>query len=184
MVLIQNMKDMVGFLLILLALIVFFAVAFLMLFGGDLDALTEAGASAHESYTASVLTSNTAISVSGFESFALSLMSTARMGMFGDFDFSVFNRAAHPEIARFLFFVFVLVVGVVALNALIALLSDSYAQVQEQQTEQSLRLLAALVIGARFCLYCHRSSAHTRIACVGAMHAVFAAILKRQVVMI
>jgi hypothetical protein len=39
MVLIQNLRDMVGFLLILAALVYFFAIAFLMLFAGDLAAL-------------------------------------------------------------------------------------------------------------------------------------------------
>ncbi|KAJ1620870.1 hypothetical protein T492DRAFT_847456 [Pavlovales sp. CCMP2436] len=79
-----------------------------------------------------------------------SLTFTFTAGIFGDFEMTTFDDGMmNALMGKTLFFFFMVITGVVALNALIAFLSDSYAQVQERQAEATLSLKASLIVCAR-----------------------------------
>jgi len=133
MALIQNIRDMVGFMLVIGIIIAFFSVSFMSLFPVSevarrrLEGGEDAG-------------------IAPFQGLSVALLQTFDMGLFGDFDTNDFDESISPAIAKVLFIFFMLITGVVALNALIALLGDSYAHVQEQKGEQSLRLYATCIV--------------------------------------
>jgi hypothetical protein len=125
MVLMQNVIDMVGFIVLVSTSIFFFSLAFLMLFvdadGGE----------------------------RGYRQAWHSLMSTFTMGVFADFDVHVLDggNTINTPMSVTLFVLFMVIVGVVSLNALIAFLGDSYAKVQDRQVEATLSLKARLIVG-------------------------------------
>jgi hypothetical protein len=62
------------------------------------------------------------------------LFSTFQLALLGQYDSGMFEDSEYMYLASFLFILAVVVVLVVALNALIALLGDSYSRVQEKAT--------------------------------------------------
>jgi len=129
MVLLQNVQDMIGFIFLVGLNIMFFAVAFMMLFKPEV--LED------ESYEGA-----------NHKTLLQSFTFTFTAGVFGDFDMATFEDGMmNAMMAKTLFFFFMVITGVVALNALIAFLGDSYAKVQERQTEATLSLKASLIVG-------------------------------------
>ena len=64
----------------------------------------------------------------------------------GDFDTAYFDGSKSPWASRFFFLILVVVVTVVVLNALIALLGDSYSQIQEKSTANKNMERAKLIV--------------------------------------
>jgi len=152
MVLLQNLQDMIGFIFLVLLTILFFAIAFMMLFRQDRVGDPDYDFASHATLTNS-------------------LMNTFTMGVFGDFELGTFEEGMMSSVmAKSLFVVFMVIVGVVSLNALIAFLGDSYAKVQERQVEATLSLKASLIVGAR----CGAAA-----ACACTRHQVCARLLRR-----
>ena len=129
-VLLHNVKDMSGFIVILFVILAGFTVMFRVLFKtvGDCEAVVtdtdDDGAVTNFAVTSDC-------SRGPFEIFALAAFGVFNMGIMGDFDSNDFNDSVSPWTSRVCFVLLVMIVTVVALNALIALLGDSYSQVQE-----------------------------------------------------
>ena len=123
----QNVLDMTAFLGLCVAIVIFCSLSFIIIF-----------------HTAPASDASDA----GFDlggSFATPFITTFNMGFFGDFDMSSFDTIASPLVGKFIFLVFMLLVSVVALNALIAILGDSAARVQETQVSTRNYELASLI---------------------------------------
>lgn len=127
MALIQNLRDMLGFIVVLSTIIVFFASSFLTLFpfesavvaaarrlaevgaDGAADAAagaadTAAGAAAATAMDTGAVASELAAALEkqpeGFGSFKEALLVTFNMGIFGDFDTDQFEASINPDIFR------------------------------------------------------------------------------------
>ena len=77
--------------------------------------------------------------VEGFLSMPEALISTFLIGVLGDFEISVFNKAENPVIATGLFLLLEFLVLILMLNLLIALVGSSYERVLETSAETLLR---------------------------------------------
>jgi len=118
-VLIANFRDVRGFLVILIVILVGFAVSFRLLFGGTID--------------------------SGFETLRMAFLSTFELTILGSYDSSIIYDATFSVLAALTFILAVTCVLVVALNALISILADSYAKVQENSVANRRREQASLI---------------------------------------
>ena len=128
-VLLQNVRDMRGFMIILFVILAGFTVIFRTLFDkveGNCDVIFSDPDDDNADFA---LTS--ACQRGPFEQFALVAFGVFNMGIMGDFDTDNFDNSVSPWTSRVCFILLVVVVTVIALNALIALLGDSYSQIQE-----------------------------------------------------
>ena len=62
-----------------------------------------------------------------------SIWNVFEMSILGSFDTGIFDSSKHGNISRFMFFIMEIYISLVSLNALIALLGDSYGNVQQNQ---------------------------------------------------
>ena len=137
-VLAQNFLDIRGFLIVLVVILIGFTVAFRLLFAnvvGDCKVALE--------------DTNTLISdcdVDPFGSMSRSLLSTFELTIIGSYDNAVLHDSDDSILAAIIFAIAVTVVLVVALNALIAVLGDSFSQVQEHLTANRRREKAELIV--------------------------------------
>lgn len=75
-----------------------------------------------------------------------SLLNVFMAGILGDFDMDSFENATDPALLLALFIVFLIVVSVVMLNALIALLGESFAKMQEKAVAENMMQRALLTL--------------------------------------
>ena len=130
-VLLQNVKDMRGFMVILIVILAGFTVIFRTLFDtveGHCEAILS---HTDDDGDVSGFAVSSDCSRGPFEKFALVAFGVFNMGIMGDFDTDNFDDSVSPWTSRVCFVLLVVVVTVIALNALIALLGDSYSQIQE-----------------------------------------------------
>lgn len=111
----NNMWDVRGFLVILACCLLGFALAFRVLFG-DIEGLCI----------------DEACTVDPFGTYTRSLMSTFELAVLGVYDPAILSDSRFRVLSAIVFVLAVMSVLVVALNALIAVLSDSYTRVQER----------------------------------------------------
>jgi len=119
-VLTANFRDVRGFLIILAAILAGFSVAFRVLFG-----------------------------VTGDESFGSlrrSFLSTFELTILGSYDPALLFETQFTALTVVIFILAVTCVLVIALNALISILADSYARVQENAVANQRRELASLCV--------------------------------------
>jgi len=109
------MWDIRGFLVILACSLFGFALSFRVLFG-NIEGLCI----------------DEACTVDPFGSYARSLISTFELAVLGVYDPAILSDSQFRVLSAIVFVLAVMSVLVVALNALIAVLSDSYARVQER----------------------------------------------------
>ena len=129
-VILQNMHDMRFFMVIVATFIVFFAVAFRVLYSSiEMD---------NEE-----VDDDTTI---GLDSFSDALLTMFNMGLFGAFSVGGFEGTATMAITVVLFVMLMLFVTVIALNALIAILGDSFDYAQELKTANQMKQRAELMV--------------------------------------
>ena len=137
-VLIQNFKDVSGFTCVLAVILFGFTVSFRLLLGsvdGECELeLNDAGVIGED------------CKVAPFHSMWRSFLSTFELTIVGSYNPGVFDDTDHTLLAVFTFVLAVTCVLVVALNALIAVLSDSYARVQENAVGNLRRERAELIV--------------------------------------
>ena len=75
-----------------------------------------------------------------------SFYTTFVMGMLGDFDTNGFASTAAPWLTMFIFTVVMLFTLVVGLNAIIAILGDSYDRVMDEKVSAANRQKAQLIV--------------------------------------
>jgi len=81
-----------------------------------------------------------------FANFIQSFYRTFLMSIMGDFDTEYLDKSESPGLARSLHILMCVLVSVIALNALIALLSDSFAGVKEDSTSSKRMGRAKLIV--------------------------------------
>ena len=118
----NNFWDVRGFVIVLACCLFGFALAFRVLFGNI------EGLCIDEECT-----------VNPFGSYARSLISTFELTVLGVYDPTILSDSQFRILSAIVFVLAVMCVLVVALNALIAVLSDSYARVQENATANRRR---------------------------------------------
>lgn len=119
-VLIANFTDVGGFLIVLTTILAGFAVSFRILFGPSGDET--------------------------FSSLRRSFLSTFELTIMGSYEPDLLYQNSNTVLAAFTFVLAVTCVLVVALNALISILADSYARVQENATANRRREQAQLIV--------------------------------------
>lgn len=119
-VLIANFRDVRGFLLILFCILLGFSVSFRLVFGSN--------------------------DYSAFSSLSRAFLATFELTILGSYDPVLLYESPYTALAAVLFVLAVTVVLVVALNALISILADSYARVQENSVANRRRERAALIV--------------------------------------
>jgi hypothetical protein len=120
-VLIANFRDVRGFLVILFSILFGFAVTFRILFGDNGDPY--------------------------FDSLRRSFLSTFEITILGTYDPSLlYDEASFRALSTVIFILAVTCVLVIALNALISILADSYAKVQEHAVANRRNERAALIV--------------------------------------
>ena len=130
-VLIRNMHDMGSFALVLFTLMAFAAVAFLLLFSSN--------PSAGEDDADDDITAN-------LGAFPEALLAMFTMGIIGETGTGGFSETANPVLTHAFFVSYITLVMVIALNALIAILGQSYAEAQAAQEATRVRLRAELIL--------------------------------------
>jgi Ion transport protein len=119
-VLSANAQDVQGFLVIITTILVGFSVAFRILFAETGD--------------------------ESFGSLRRSFLSTFELTVMGSYDPMILFETQHTVVAVITFILAITCVVVVALNALISILSDSYARVQENAVANRRREIASLIV--------------------------------------
>jgi Ion transport protein len=119
-VLTANFRDVRGFLIILSTILVGFSVIFRLLFGETGD--------------------------ESFGSLRRSFLSTFELTITGTYDTALLFETRYTVLAVISFILAITCVLVVALNALISILGDSYARVQEHAVANRRRELASLIV--------------------------------------
>lgn len=131
-VLSRNFWDVRGFLLVLLVIIVGFSASFRLLFATS-DQVCELELDPEtDELVQSCLPSP-------FGSFRRAVLSTFELTILGSYEQSLLFESRHSVLSVAIFVLAVTCVLVVALNALISLLADSYARVQEDATANKRR---------------------------------------------
>ena len=119
----QNVLDVRGFLVVLLAILVGFSIAFRVLFAQHsplcMVELVEDGSLVQE------------CDINPFGSLRRSLIATFELAILGSYDNAILYESDFSFLAALTFVLAITTVLVVALNALISVLADSYARVQE-----------------------------------------------------
>mmetsp|Transcript_46135 Transcript_46135/g.132903 ORF Transcript_46135/g.132903 Transcript_46135/m.132903 type:complete len:289 (-) Transcript_46135:437-1303(-) len=134
-VLSHNFWDVRGFLLVLLSIIVGFSASFRLLFAsGD-----SAGCGIFDQEFGEC-TDNP------FGSLRRAILSTFELTILGSYEPSLLQESNHTVLSIIVFVLAVTCVLVVALNALISLLADSYARVQEDATANERKERAELIV--------------------------------------
>jgi WD40 repeat protein len=118
-VLVANFRDVRGYLFILMVILVGFSVSFRVLFRDASE---------------------------GFDTLRRSFLSTFQMTLTSQYDADVIFEAEHHILAAIVFVMAITGVLVVALNALISILADSYARVQQNAVANRRREVAALIV--------------------------------------
>lgn len=137
-VLAQNAYDVRGFVLVLFSILVGFTVAFRLLFGdigGDCSMELDE--------------KDDLVQYCGKDPYGTlsdSLLSTFELAILGAYDSAIFDKSRFSFLAVLTFVLAVTVVLVVALNALIAVLGDSYSRVQEHSTANRRKEKAELIV--------------------------------------
>ena len=75
-----------------------------------------------------------------------SIHSAFTMSILGDFDTTIFDDVEHSSISYFMFYLAMVLVQVIALNALIALLGDSYSDVESSKNANQRKQRATLIV--------------------------------------
>ena len=141
-VLFKNVVDMQGFLFIMFVLILGFTVVFRLL----LSKLPNGGCDVigvNEDSTAAV---EWDCAPAPYEGFTESLFHVFTMSVLGDFDTGLFDDVQHSTLSKVMFIILMVGVAVVSLNAVIALLGDSYAEVNENKNATMRGERANLII--------------------------------------
>ena len=142
-VLMQNMIDMSGFLIILFVIIAGFAVIFRSLL---LNLEGECEIELLDNDGSGTTSFENDCNSPPFDSLGMSFYKVFNMAVLGDFENDYFDNSVSPWFSRLVFVVLVVVVTVIALNALIALLGDSYSRVQENITANKNMERAKLIV--------------------------------------
>jgi Ion transport protein len=137
-VLVQNFTDVQGFMVVLLTILFGFTTSFRLLFG-NVDGRCSVKLSENDEL-------DQTCEPDPFDSIGRSLLSTFELTILGSYDEGVLNGSDYSFLAILVFVAAVLSVLVVALNALIAVLSDSYARVQENAVANRRKERAELVV--------------------------------------
>jgi len=137
-VLISNFVDIRGFILVLMAIVVGFTAVFRLLFGD-----VEGACSLRLDENDEVIED---CDLQQFGTLHKSLLSTFELAVVGAYDSAIFDESQYSLLAGFAFVAAVTVVLVIALNALIAVLGDSYSRVQEHETANRRRERAELIV--------------------------------------
>lgn len=119
-VLTANVRDVRGFLIILSAIMAGFSVAFRILFGATGD--------------------------EGFGTLRRSFLSTFEMTITGSYDPVLLFESPYPALAVVTFVLAITCILIIVLNALISVLADSYARVQESAVANRRREMASLIV--------------------------------------
>lgn len=137
-VLIQNFIDVGGFMIVILAILMGFTVAFRLL-------LAEVPGECKVTLEDENVLSNDCDG-DPFGSLSRSILSTFELTIMGSYENGILYEAKEKVMVAIVFVTAVTVVLVVALNALIAVLGDSYARVQENLTANRRREQAELIV--------------------------------------
>lgn len=137
-VLIQNFRDVRGFSFVLAAILFGFTISFRLLLGrvsGECMIALDNNGQIEEDCR-----------VDPFRTIGRSMLSTFELTILGTYDPGVFDESQHTLLSIMTFVLAVTCVLVVALNALIAVLSDSYARVQENSVGNRRKERAELIV--------------------------------------
>ncbi len=137
-VLTQNFLDVRGFIIVIVCILFGFTIAFRLLFA------RVSGECVVELDESSNLTSN--CDVDPFGSLGKSLLSTFELTILGSYESSFIYDSDGIILSAVVFVISVTVVLVIALNALIAVLGDSFSRVQENVTANRRRERAELIV--------------------------------------
>jgi len=147
----QNFRDVRGFLVVLLAIIIGFSTAFRLVFGEyepkcdlQIDKSSSTAAMASSGAQADGLVTD--CDANPFGSLRRSFLSTFELTILGSYDPDLLNGGSNSFLAALIFVLAVTCVLVVALNALISVLADSYARVQEHATANRRKERAELIV--------------------------------------
>mmetsp|Transcript_12248 Transcript_12248/g.35536 ORF Transcript_12248/g.35536 Transcript_12248/m.35536 type:complete len:1610 (-) Transcript_12248:86-4915(-) len=138
----QNFNDVRGFLVVLLAIIIGFSTAFRLVFGSyepDCEVQLESDANGDQTLAEDC-------DDSPFGSLRRSFLSTFELTILGSYDPQLLYQNDNKTLAALMFVLAVTCVLVVALNALISVLADSYARVQENATANRRKERAELIV--------------------------------------
>jgi hypothetical protein len=120
----QNFKDVGGFMVVLLVILIGFSVSFRLLFASNPPVCSIEIDEETDSLVQSC-------DMNPFGSLRRSFLSTFELTILGSYDPAMLHESQFSALAILTFIVAVTCVLVVVLNALISLLADSYARVQE-----------------------------------------------------
>jgi WD40 repeat protein len=137
-VLVQSFIDVQGFMVVLLSILLGFTTSFRLLFG---KAVGKCFISLDQNDGF-----DQTCDPDPFNSFGRSLLSTLQLTILGNYDDGILEGTEYTFLAIFTFVVAILCVFVVTLNALIAVLSDSYARVQENAVANRRKERAELIV--------------------------------------
>ena len=138
-VLIQNFLDVRGFIVVILSILLGFTIAFRLLFSGvrgECMAVLDEDSNELENDC----------DEDPFGNVGTSLLSTFELTILGSYDKAIIYESNEVLLSAFVFVIAVTVVLVVALNALIAVLGDSFSRVQENVTANRRRERAELIV--------------------------------------
>lgn len=137
-VLMQNFLDVRGFIVVIVSILFGFTIAFRLLFanvqGQCMVELDDANALSND------------CDEDPFGTLGRSLLSTFELTIMGSYESQMMYRSSDVVLAVIVFAIAVTVVMVVALNALIAVLGDSFSRVQENVTANRRRERAELIV--------------------------------------
>ena len=137
-VLLQNFRDVGGFIIVLLVMLFGFTTSFRLLFGNVKgECAVQLGSNGELKQECSV---------NPYSSIGQSFLSTFELTVLGSYSSGVLGSSQYTQLAVVTFIVAVVSVLVVALNALIAVLADSYAQVQEKAVANRRKERAELIV--------------------------------------
>mmetsp|Transcript_31895 Transcript_31895/g.74424 ORF Transcript_31895/g.74424 Transcript_31895/m.74424 type:complete len:1576 (-) Transcript_31895:213-4940(-) len=141
-----NMIDSAPFMFLVFLLITTFGGIFLLLFTPAIDRSRLASLEKMGGGTLQLMPFDDLDT--GFGHIAQAWLSSYAIGMFAEFDLGNFSpeNTLNQGLASFFLVMYLIVLGIVVLNALIALLGDSYQRVQDNQLETKMRLRAHLMI--------------------------------------
>jgi len=137
-VLMQNFLDVRGFIVVILTILMGFTVAFRLLLA---DVKGECKVALEDE---NVLTND--CDGDPFSNLSRSLLSTFELTIMGSYDNAILYEGGNTFLASAVFIIAVTVVLVVALNALIAVLGDSFSRVQENVVATRRRERAELIV--------------------------------------
>jgi len=137
-VLLQNFRDVRGFILVLLVMLFGFTTSFRLLFG-DVQGVCQIQVDTNGEFAEQC-------SVNPYSSIGRAFLATFALTVLGSYTDGFLDASKYTPLAVLIVIVAVVSVLVVALNALIAVLSDSYARVQEKAVANRRKERAALIV--------------------------------------